>query len=181
MSSQAKVPLQKATKTANEFLELLGPFITKAEIAGSIRRQVKEVGDIEIVCLENPFNAIDNLIHSKYSGLIVNGPRLKRITKDGIQIDLFITQPHDYGRILAIRTGSSNFSHLRLAKRWRENGWCGTSQGLRKIEECVQKANKWTLKKEFIGQETKPPIFKSEYDFFDFLQLPWIPPTERNL
>jgi hypothetical protein len=60
-------------------------------------------------------------------------------------------------------------------------GWCGTNFGMRKVEECYKHNNKWAVKKELIGQETKPPIFETEYDFFDFLQIQWIPPEERNI
>ena len=162
-------------------MELIQPFTVKREVAGSIRRLVREVGDIEIVCVENPFNALDNLFHSKYPGLKMNGPRMKRIIRDGTQIDLFIAQPYDYGRILAIRTGSATFSHKKIASRWRELGWCGTEFGLRKIEDCDKKGNKWSVKKERKGQETLPPMFVSEYDFFDFLESPWIAPQERNM
>lgn len=182
MTSQgSRIPLSRALEGAKAFMELIEPFTVRRQIAGSIRRQVKMVGDIEIVCVENPFNAIDNLIHSEYPGLGVNGPRLKRIIKDKIQIDLFIAQPLDYGRILAIRTGSATFSHKRLATRWRDLGWCGTEHGLRKIEDCFKRGNKWFVKKERRGQETFPPMFDTEYDFFNFLQIPWIPPEERNL
>jgi DNA polymerase/3'-5' exonuclease PolX len=182
MTSQgSRTPIEKALPLAKKFLGLLQPFITKAEIAGSVRREVRMVGDIEVVCIENPFNAIDNFIHKGYPGLKVNGPRLKRLIFEGVQIDLFITSPHDYGRILAIRTGSSTFSHKRLAVRWREIGWCGTKDGLRKIDECDRTKSRWELKPENKGKETIPPIFETEYDFFDFLNIPWVPPSERNL
>jgi DNA polymerase/3'-5' exonuclease PolX len=182
MTSQgSRIPLDKALVKARAFMELIQPFTVRRQIAGSIRRQVKMVGDIEIVCVENPFNAIDNLIHPEYPGLEVNGPRYKKIIKDKIQIDLFIAQPLDYGRILAIRTGSAEFSHKRLATRWRDLGWCGTEHGLRKIEDCIKKGNRWAVKKERKGQETLPPMFDTEYDFFNFLNIPWIPPEERNI
>jgi len=166
---------------ARRFLALVDPFIVKGEMAGSVRRGCGLVGDIEIVVVEDPFNSIDNLFHDKYPGMVVNGPRLKRFKypKDKIQVELYIAQAHDYGRILAIRTGSSAYSHSQLAVQWNRLGWCGTSLGLRRKSECDKKST-WKVKPEFKGKETKPPIFNTEYDFFDFLQIPWIPPGERN-
>lgn len=167
---------------ARRFLALIQPYVVKAEIAGSCRRLCKEVGDIEIVCVENPLNALDNLFHDKYPGLVVNGSRLKRFKypKDGVQIELYIAQPYDYGRILAIRTGSSAFSHIKLAVTWNRNGWCGTDHGLRRKAECEKKGSTWKIKPEYTGRETKPPLFDNEVDFFDFLGIPWIPPEQRN-
>lgn len=182
MSTGPKIPIDKANAVAARFLNLIGPFVEKAEIAGSVRRKCKEVGDIEIVCVEQPFNTLDSLFHDNYPGIVVNGSRLKRFKypKDNIQIELYISAPHDYGRILAIRTGSSAFSHIKLAITWNRRGWCGTEHGLRRKSECDKKGSKWVLKPEYKGKETKPPAFNNEFDFFDFLGIPWIPPEQRN-
>jgi len=182
MSTGPKIPLDKAYNVANRFLKLIEPYVEKAEIAGSVRRRCKKVGDIEIVCVENPFNGFDNIFHDKYPGIVVNGSRLKRFKypKDKIQIELYIAQPYDYGRILAIRTGSSAFSHIKLAITWNRIGWCGTEHGLRRKAECEKKGQKWILRPEFKGKETMPPYFNTEYDFFTFLGIPWIPPEQRN-
>jgi DNA polymerase/3'-5' exonuclease PolX len=183
MSTGPKIPLSKAYSVANRFLKLIDPYVEKAEIAGSVRRKCKMVGDIEIVCVENHFNGLDNIFHAEYPGIVVNGSRLKRFKypKDRIQIELYIAQPYDYGRILAIRTGSSSFSHIKLAITWNRLGWCGTEQGLRRKKECDKKGSRWVLKPEY--QKTnciKPPVFDTEADFFEFLQIPWIPPEQRN-
>ena len=183
MSSGEKIKLEKAMNIARRFLALIEPFTQKCEIAGSVRRLNKEVGDIEIVCIENPFNSLDNLFHDKYPGLVVNGPRLKRFKypNDKVQIELYIAQPHDYGRILAIRTGSSAYSHIKLAITWNRRGWCGTADGLRRKSECEKKGSQWKLKPEYRKSGcTKPPHFNTEYDFFNFLGIPWIPPEQRN-
>jgi len=182
MSTGTKIPLYKALEVANRFLTLIEPHVEKAEIAGSIRRGCKEVGDIEVVCTEKDMNPLSNLFHKDYPGLVVNGNRLKRLKypKSRIQIELYIAQEYDYGRILAIRTGSSAYSHIKLAVTWNRIGWAGTENGLRRKAECTKKGSKWTVKPEFKGRETKPPLFNTEYDFFDFLGIPWIPPEERN-
>lgn len=182
MSTGPKIPLSKAYGVANRFLKLIDPYVEKAEIAGSVRRRCSQVGDIEIVCVEKPFNKLDTIFHAEYPGIVVNGSRLKRFKypKDKIQIELYIAQPHDYGRILAIRTGSSAFSHIKLAITWNRQGWCGTSDGLRRKSECEKKGSKWVLKPEFKQECQKPPAFVSEFDFFEFLGIPWLPPEERN-
>jgi len=182
MSTGQKISLAKAQEVARRFLALIQPYIEKAETAGSVRRQCKEVGDIEIVCVENPLNTLDNIFTANYPGIVINGKRLKRFKypTSNVQIELYIAQPYDYGRILAIRTGSSSFSHIKLAITWNRLGWAGTEDGLRRKKECEKKGAKWVLKPEYKGKETKPPVFNTEYDFFDFLGIPWIPPEQRN-
>lgn len=50
-TSTNKLPLDLASRIANRLVELLQPVTDKVMIAGSIRRQKSEVGDIEIVCI----------------------------------------------------------------------------------------------------------------------------------
>jgi len=182
MSTGEKIPIAKALNVAHRFLKLIEPYVLKAEIAGSIRRKVNMVGDIEIVCVNDPLKSLDSLFYKGYPGLVVNGQRLKRFKypEHNIQIELYIAQDFDYGRILAIRIGSSAFSRIKLAATWWKLGWSGTEHGLRRRKECIKKGSKWVLKPEYEGRETKPPPFHTEADFFSFLGIEWIPPENRN-
>lgn len=166
---------------ARRFLKYIQPYVVKAEIAGSVRRKAHLVGDIEIVCVENPLNGLDNVFTKDFPGLVVNGPRLKRFKyeRSGIQIELYVTSTFDYGRILAIRTGSSAYSH-QLAVQWNRLGWAGTKDGLRRKKECVKKGSVWKIKPEFEKNPTLPPPFNTEADFFEFLGVEWVPPENRN-
>jgi len=96
------------------------------------------------------------------------------------EIELYITKLEDYGRILAIRTGSSAYSHIELALRWNRMGWCGTEDGLRRKSECIHKGNIWKIKPEYKNCPTLPPIFDTEEKFFDFLAIKWIEPAKRS-
>ena len=182
MSTGEKIPIAKALHVAHRFLKLIEPYVIKAEIAGSIRRKVSMVGDIEIVCVADPLKSLESIFYKGYPGMVVNGQRLKRFKypEHNIQIELYITQDYDYGRILAIRTGSSAFSHIKLATTWNRLGWAGCEHGLRRKKECEKKGNVWKLKPEFENECTKPPPFHTEADFFAFLKLEWIPPERRN-
>jgi DNA polymerase/3'-5' exonuclease PolX len=181
-TTRNKIPLKKATNIANRFLALINPHITKAEIAGAIRRQNKEVSEIIIVCVEDTKNPLEGLFTKDYPGLVTNGKRMKKFVypKDDVQIELYVIQKNDYGRMLAIRTGSSAFSHLNYSTIWNRIGWASTEDGLRRKKECVKKGGKWKVRPEYEGNVTKPPYFTTEYDFYNFLGINWTPPDRRN-
>lgn len=180
MSNNKKIPIDQARKYAHRFLKLIEPYVLKAEIAGSIRREQKMVSDVEIVCLENPKNPLSNLFVKGFKGMVKNGPRYKQFKYPEISVDLFIPIPNDYGRIFAIRTGNAVFSRIKLAGTWFRMGWRGCPDGLRRKEEMEQKGKKWILKDEFKDNPTLPPAFNTEVEFFDFLGIPWIDPRSRS-
>lgn len=181
MSEGAKMPLRRAQMIAERFMSHLLPYVSQMEVAGSVRRECSEVGDIEVVCIPKDEFSMGLAFPMGYPGLTVNGSRLKRFIYpfSGVQIELYITNPADYGRILAIRTGSSAYSHIQLAMRWNRLGWCGTEDGLRRKTECTHKST-WKIKPEYKHDPTLPPIFDTEKKFFAFLGIEWIHPKERS-
>ena len=117
-----------------------------------------------------------------FRGMTTNGSRLKKFVYNdsGIHIELYITTREDYGRILAIRTGSSAFSHIELALRWNRKGFAGTVDGLRLKRECDHKGSTWRIKPEYKSCPTLPPAFETEEDFFAFLGIEYIHPKARS-
>jgi len=176
------MPLTAAVSIATRFKKVIDPHCSKVVVAGSVRRMKPEVGDIEVVCLPIEPDSLDKFFAEGYPGLKVNGHRLKRLVypRSGVQIEMYIPEPYDFGRILAIRTGSSVFSHSCLAVQWNRLGWCGSVDGLRRKAECIRKGSTWKIKDEFKDNPTLPPLFDSEEVFFAFLNLNWIPPERRS-
>lgn len=151
-------------------------------VAGSVRRKRDNVKDIEIVCLRDPQKLFD-FVHLVNSWRHVKGEptgRLAhRILPEGIGLDLFMPEPHDFYREYAIRTGSAGYSHLVLAMAWVNKGWHGTPEGLRKESDCVQNGSgKWICTKK---NPELPPVWKSEEEFFAWLGIPWVPPERREV
>lgn len=180
MSKGSKIPLITAQNVANRFIAYLSPHCSKVNIAGSVRRQSEFVGDIEVCVVPRDEFSMGVAFPEGFKGMVVNGSRLKRFKypENGIQIELYITNEADWGRILAIRTGSSTYSH-HLAVRWSRLGWTGTEDGLRRKSECVKKST-WKIKPEYKNCPTLPPPFFSEEDFFAFLSVPYVHPRERS-
>lgn len=104
-----------------------------------------------------------------------DGRYTQRMLPQGIKLDIFMPQAHDYYRIFAMRTGSPDFS-LMIAKSWVARGWRGTDDGLRLEIECVQKGGKWYCEH---AVPTLPPVWQSEHEFFAFIKLGWTLPERR--
>lgn len=180
MSSEVKMTLKRAQTIAERFIKLIAPACLKYSIAGSVRRECAMVGDLEVVAIPLDEFSMGRIFVENYPGLVVNGTRLKRFKypESGVQIELYLTTIQDYGRILAIRTGSSAYSH-HLAVRWGRIGWAGTEDGLRRKSECVRKST-WKIKPEYKLCPTLPPVFDTEEKFFNFLGIEYIHPKARS-
>ena len=183
-TTEHRMKLELAKMIADRFMKHLEPFVAMMSIAGSTRRECPEVGDIEVVCVPKDEFSMGPCFPEGFYGMTTNGTRLKKFKygQDGlipIQLELYITNINDYGRILAIRTGSSFFSHTALAMQWNRRGWCGTEGGLRLKSECIRKST-WKIKPEYKLAPTLPPIFDTEEKFFEFIGAKWIPPQERS-
>lgn len=180
-TSENKIPLSVAKRVADRFINYIDTVCLYISIAGSVRRESDTVGDIEVCCVPRDEFVLGAVFPDGFKGMVVNGARLKRFKypESGIQIELYVTSIQDYGRILAIRTGSSFYSHTALAMQWNRRGWCGTVDGLRLKSECDRKST-WKIKPEYKLSPTLSPIFDTEEKFFEFIGVKWIPPQERS-
>ena len=131
--------LLAAIKIANRFINLLAHSCEKIQIAGSIRREKSDVGDIEIVAVPKMADVpTGNLFGDMMKGSLLdiaiedaifrnefyfdtilpkNGDRPKRFICDKVAVDLFIASPDNFGDILFIRTGDADFSRLAVTER----------------------------------------------------------------
>ena len=191
--------LSTASDIAVKICYKLQPYCSKINIAGSIRRKKPKVGDIEIVCVphkapagqvslfgdpegEQPVKEFCDLVQGLGTVELgrVTGRQMKILLPEGIKLDLFIPQEDDYYRIYAIRTGSAQYSNLVIAHAWKRKGWVGTEHGLRKKNECREIAeNKWKLVS--LSSITLPPVWESEADFFEWLNVRCLDPIYREV
>lgn len=190
---------KQAKEIAIQVYKKIEPFTTKCDIVGSLRREKPYVHDMEIICEPRTVEMTDlfgEVLGIKRNpgfvqtvrelglilkGKITDGRYVQIALPEGINLDLFMPQSSDYYRQLAIRTGSSEYSHQIIAKGWLKAGWCGTENGLRRIQQCYQ-INIGGDKKKWIcnaGNPILPPVFNSELDFFKFIKVPWIEPNKR--
>lgn len=133
MSSGEKRPRAEVLPIAQELAGILRSSCERLEIAGSLRRETKEVGDIELVAIPRVerFNApaqgflfpttetrevnrlweqVDLVCRGRFE---LCGPLYRQFFYKKIKVDIFTATPKNWGWILAIRTGPWEFSrHL---------------------------------------------------------------------
>lgn len=183
MSTGTKFPLAQARRMAETLCADLAPHCTRIEIAGSIRRARPLVGDIEIVCIPKEVRVeagtdifgtplpgavkqrdpgfvavVKRYTSTHVKGQAATGRSVQIITRTGVKVDLFMATPDNWGYILAIRTGSAEFSQS-LAWRWKKMGYKGQDGMLTRFG--------------------KPVPLKEERDLFDLLGIQWVQPSER--
>ena len=165
--------LHEAKIMANEIISILKPFCTRIEVAGSIRRSVAEVGDIDIVLIQHPFRLEQFLRTSarKHNIIIKNslnpklkyGPKYKQILYKGNKIELWIADKNNWGLILAIRTGSANFS-AKLLSNWKK----------------VTKGGESHLGMLHTASGKIIPVYEED-QMFQLCNMEWIDPSDRSL
>ena len=132
--------LLEARFAADELLKRLEPYCHMIEIAGSIRREVKQVHDIDLVAWPyyqetgqiDLFEQAPSLEPIKIREFILNcnwaentslGPKIITFTFDGFPVEIYLVRPdgNNYGAMMQMRTGSAAFN-VRLAQQAKENG-----------------------------------------------------------
>ena len=154
--------LSEAQKRGEHILRKIAPYIIRGRLTGSIRRKKSIVKDIDIVIELKPDN-LGNLKNSlMYLGeLKLKGTKLLRlITKDNVQVDVYIGNKENYEPLLLIRTGSKEHN-VKLTTRAQSMGLKLTANGV-------------------IDNKTGSIIATTERDIFKALKMDYIIPEKRN-
>lgn len=126
---KTKMPFYQAYAIAIGVIEKLTDRCERIEVAGSLRRRVPHVGDIELVAipkfLPDMFGApssshmLDTVDWTSFGIVVKSGHKFKQIELvEGITLDLFIvTPPAQWGVIFLLRTGPEVFSHQFVKKK----------------------------------------------------------------
>jgi DNA polymerase/3'-5' exonuclease PolX len=171
----SKMKLAGALEITKAVMLQLQPYCDRLEVGGSIRRKRPFVKDIELVCIpkQTPvdFFEAEFVVDPCFCAVVNQWPAVKgrptgrytqRILPQGITLDLFIANPRNWGMILAIRTGSAEFSYRTLACRWKRLGY--------KSEDGI-------LRNKF-GDQVE---IREERDLFNLLGIGWVDPECREI
>jgi DNA polymerase/3'-5' exonuclease PolX len=94
-------------------------------------------------------------------GNAMTGRYTQRVLPEGIKLDLFMATPDNFGLLMAIRTGSAEYSHQVLAKGWRRLGY--ESKG------------------GILWKDGQPTYIRTEQELFDLLGILWLEPELREI
>ena len=158
--------LTVAQPIAQEIRDELERFCLRIEIAGIIRREKFEVGDIEIVAVPDSRQLYElrKLVNTKW-GTPTKGAFPSKFTmiRGRFNIDIFWPNLRTWGLTYFIRTGSADFVRGALSHWKRLHGEKAHS------EDCQL----------FDGKQFVPT--EEEKDVFTALRTPFIEPQDRTL
>ena len=153
MTTREKVPLALAEVTGKSLIQMLADTCERIDMAGSVRRQVFEVGDIELLCIPKA-GAVDLFgepvtsesmldLRCRYLidqgvlapwpnkvGAVTSGPLNKLLLHPatGIGADVFAISAENWGMAMVVQTGPVGFN-VRMMSRFRELGMAGHAYG----------------------------------------------------
>lgn len=166
--------LDEAKEIANPIYNRLKNLegVQQIEIAGSYRRGLETIGDIDILIaaeeqhIEHLFEVFTN--HERVTEILGKGDTKSSIrTKEGRQVDLRIVSPKEFPAALMYFTGSKEHNVV-LRQRARERGLALNEYGLFKLNEDGE------------TNFDQPIAFSSETDIYQKLDLHFVPPELRE-
>lgn len=140
------------------------PVFTQISVAGSLRRMRETIGDIDILAAsESPPAATDHFSRlMSVREVLAHGPaKVSVLLDDGLQVDLLVVEPTQWGSALQHFTGSKEHN-IALRNRAIERG---------------QRLNEYGIFEESTGRRLGGA---TEVDVYRALGLEWIPPEIRE-
>lgn len=169
--------LEKAKEIAESLKAQLEESCDRVEIAGSIRRQKPEVGDIELLCIPKFIGSVDQLdwalkkmvfegamaLRLSRNGRRTYGPKNKLMVhvQSGIGVDFFSTTEECWPVSLVVRTGGKQ-TNIQISMAAQEKGYQFRAYG---------------------SGFTTPSgeiVCRSEREVFEVVGLPYLEPWERE-
>lgn len=179
----AKVELAQARKLALEIRRHIRPALDRCEVAGSIRRGKPQVGDIELCGIPADPQRLCRLLAEVGQPIkpgcpgrepwpLKPGAKYMRLwlPQLGCNLDLFLANPHNWGGIYLMRTGSGADS--------KGNAWMGFVPG------CFSRWKQLSGGGRMLGGQPQLPSGEvlsvpEEAALFQLLQMRPPPPEER--
>lgn len=176
MSTLVRTPLHIAEPVAHRLANGIRPYCHRVELAGSLRRQMPTIGDIEIVAIpirprtlfgEELFDQstqLDQFLDGAGIQFERRGAKFQQFRYGGYMVDLFLPTVDTWGSVFTIRTGSADFSR-----------WLVTSQaggGAKPGELAFNEGRLYARGRLLLTPE--------EEDVFAAVGLAWIDPRLRN-
>jgi DNA polymerase (family 10) len=163
---ERRTPIIEAMSVARELVDLLGEMsdVTRVEYAGSLRRLRETIGDVDILAASsNPGPIMERFVALPLVREVIGHGETKSsiLTGDGLQVDLRVVAPSEYGAALMYFTGSKAHN-IELRQRAIDRGWLLNEYALKDAETD-----------EVVASRTEKSIYRA-------LDLPFIAPPMRE-
>lgn len=164
---ERRTPVADALRVAGEVTAALSsvPGVLRAEAMGSLRRFRETIGDVDVVAVtqRGPEAVMARFVTLPMATEVTaHGSRKSAIvSSSGIQVDLRVVEPHQYGSAALYFTGSKAHN-IRLRQRAIERGWTLSEYGLAEAESGRVLAS------------------ATEEEIYSALGLQWVPPELRE-
>jgi DNA polymerase/3'-5' exonuclease PolX len=182
MMVKTAIPLAEATRIADAVVADLEPHCERVAVAGSLRRQKAEVGDLELVAIPSMvsgglfgterINALWTHLQTSDRYRFLKGERpdarmhqLSVVAHKGMQLDLFLAQPDNWGWIYLLRTGSAEFSQ-RILTLWKKTHGLWREPG--------------SVDGRLVTRGGHPVATPDEETIFTMLGIPFVAPEQRH-
>ena len=158
-----------AWENAQEILEALRSVksVKKAEIAGSLRRKLETIGDLDIlVASSDPEKVMDWFTSQPFVAKVLAKGSTKSSVKlkEGMQVDLRIVPESQFGFALCYFTGSKEHN-IKIRNRSLKKGWSLSEYGFEAVKGQLPAFSKKSA---------------TETDIYKALGLPYIPSEIRE-
>jgi DNA polymerase (family X) len=166
--------LDEAARIADRMMALLKDRagVVHIEVAGSLRRSLETIGDIDILIGASSEHASD--LFDVFTGddsvldILGRGDTKSSVrTREGRQVDLRIVAPRQFPAALMYFTGSKDHN-VALRQRARDRGMALNEYGLFMLDSNGD------------TDFNQPISYTSEADIYRKLELAWIPPELRE-
>lgn len=177
-----KIDLDSARLVAQQVVTHIRPALQRSEVAGSIRREKSVVGDVEVVAIPDDreklyklLSEVGQIIKPGVPGIIPWSPkpdaryvRVRLIQE--MNLDLFLASHRNWGGLFLMRTGSAAGSD--------GNSFNGFVPGIFSRFKKLSGGGRMTEAMPTMptGEQLEVP---EEMDFFDLLEMDFVPPPER--
>jgi len=178
-----KIELSLAQNLAQRLVEHVSPAMARVEIAGSIRRQKPVVGDIELVGITDDQEKLVALLRDMgqtikpgVPGIVPWDPKpgskyIRVRLSEGMNLDFFLAKPDNWGGLFMMRTGSG--------AGLDGNPFNGFIPGIFSRFKKLSGGGRMTDCMPTMPTGEQLPLAE-ETDFFDLLEMDFVPPEERT-
>ncbi|HEV8674573.1 MAG TPA: DNA polymerase/3'-5' exonuclease PolX [Methylomirabilota bacterium] len=162
---QARLPLAKALPLADALVRALraSSAVDAIEVAGSLRRRVETVGDIDILVTSNrPAAVLDRFVDlPAVAAVLARGETKASIRhRENLQVDLRVVEPDAFGAALQYFTGSKNHNV--------------------KLRELAVRKKLKISEYGVFDERGRRVAGRTEEEVYGAVGLPWIPPELRE-